>query len=277
MNILEAIRNARGKYIWLFRTKDYVISETIESVLEVLKEKSNVSYMTSSCVDENENPVITYQADETVCAGRDALLRHGRLYIHPSGSIYRRDCIDVDELESFLIGETDPVTFIYLCSLMRLCCALKGDFFLMEKVTWIYTNTAKSRVISGNANNNAKKGFIYDPKLSYMRYKAEMKYTDRKLSDGKLKEYIFARLFGRYLVDCTWFLWKGFNDKDFCQHYGIETKTIDMDEERGKYLEVVNDVEDKYGLVHAEYYQDLKDKYLNKNTEYCLKLQGDRP
>ena len=188
LNILEGIRRCKGKYIWLFRTKDYVISEKIEEVISILYDNPSISYMTSSCIDEEDNYVLKYEPSELVRKGHDAILRHGRLYVHPSGSIYRRDCIDIAEMERFLIDETDARVFIYLCSLMRLCCALQGDFFLMDKVTWIYTNTIKSATISGNFPNKTTK-FIYDPEYTYMRYKAETKFAYYSIKDRELLDY----------------------------------------------------------------------------------------
>ena len=266
-NILYGISKSKGKYIWLFRTKDFVIPSKIRDVIQVLNNNKDVSWLTGSCVDEDGKDKIKYEEDISYNKGKDALVGHFHLYQHPSGCIYRKEFIEVERLDSFLREKTDAFHFIYLFSLMRLSLSQKGSFICLRDVIWVYSNTEKARTISANRGGK----YIYDPDYNYMRLAGEFAWAHTEL-DGEARFYAFARIFGWYLMQVTWVYYLDVSNLEHTQHYGIEVRKVEMDKERNQYLDVVNKLERQYSIDNADYYLRLKNCYLQKNKDFCLQI-----
>lgn len=267
-NTLYGIENCSGDYILFLRTKDFVISEKINDLLDILKANEDVVFLSGSAIDENNIPKIEYDTFKKYNAGWDALYANDKIYLHPSGWICKRQCIDIQKLYQFYQDVEDAMHLIELHNLIRISLTQQGAFLTIPDVYWIYTNTLAAKSISANVGRT----YIYDPKYLYMRLEQLYRWSDMIL-DGEMKYYQFARIFGRFLISFTWEYYKDMKDQGVIEHYGLAgVKDVDMDYEREKYLGFVGEIEKKYNLSTNAYYNSLKKDYIRKNMEYCRRL-----
>ena len=267
LNILAGIKKCVGEYIYLFRTKDFVIPETIPKIISECC--NGYSFITGTAINEDGKIIegSWYKEDETIEKGLDALQRHYKLYIHPSGFLFKRDFVDADYFEDFLNKEADTKHFVFLSDMIRLRLSQCGDYRLLKETTWIYTQ--RSDTVSANVG----KKFIHDFEYNYMSFEVEFKYSN-ELLNGYERSYSAARIFGNYLKLCTWSQIDMYSNEEYVRHHNLDTsRTFNLDVERNNYLEVVVKLEKELGFDKDKNYQELKNKYIGMNKEFCDRLK----
>ncbi len=268
-SVIHGFRRCKGEFVFLLRTIDYVIWEEIPYIIKIIKNNPSISYITGSCLDEKLNERITYDKDVLVARGYEALMEHNRLYVHPSGSLFRKNLLDLDQIEDFQIHALTPWKISYSThQQMRLVLSQKGDFFLISRPIWIYTYT--ERVKKKSVQFKKINGFF--PDESYYirtRYWDEMHWVRNNVCSDNLS-FAYLRVFGRYLIYTTWQYWESMHNENWRNHYSIdeEKEIIDVDEERKKYLKVVSEIEELFSIIDINYYHE-KERYIKLNIEYC--------
>lgn len=219
LNILHSFRVARGKYAFLLRSRDYMISESISALVEYAK-KSSCVFATASCVDEEGNNRFQY-SDQVIKAGRDALDAHFALYVHPSGSMYLLKALELDRIEAFLNDNIDGKYGFLVHQLVRMYLSRIGDFSLIKRTTWVYTNTLNQKDVAQNKTTDRVS--VYDPSFVKLRFLCEAKWARELFNDSEY-DYVYERLYTLYLDSMTWAFWYRNRNKHLRHHYQFSQK-----------------------------------------------------
>lgn len=263
-NILSGIKNCYGKYIFLLRTRDFVISDAIPSIISITKNHPDVVYITGTCLDDDGLLRTCY--DNEICVkGESALHVHDLLHSHPSGSVFKRSEIDVEKYQRYLERFPEPRLWFMVDQLIRLDLAQKGDFCLIREPIWVYTYTSRNKKRSVHPTKN---GHLYTQKNTFLRFQSEMEFVIHEFAG----EWISKRLiktFQFWLNQATWGYLDTMSDRGLMDHYGIEPEIVDIESERIKFLEYTKRVENNLGIVDDTYLR-LKKKVIQENIEYAI-------
>lgn len=250
LNIIASFQKARGEFVFLLRTRDLMLSQAIPDIISTINTKEGISYITGSAVDEKGNHVIDYKRNN-YRKGEEALVAHTNLYIHPSGSAYNRKYIDLDCLEKFIRNQFDTKYSFIVHNLLRMQLSQKGNFEIITKPIWIYTNTSRSKDVAVNSTGN--KESVYSAELCHNRYLAEMLWCKAVVA-SELRLICYQFLCKEYLKQCTWILKLRNIDKSMRKHYNYDKKKIFVKQERIIFLTLTKEIEDRI--------MDVKERYI---------------
>lgn len=261
-NILTGIQNCRGKYVFLLRTRDLMVAESIPDILVMIKENPDIVYLTGTCLDDDGLPRLFYR--NQICGkGESALRVHDSIHFHPSGSLFRTEDINIHKYQKYLENFPVPRLWFMVEQLIRLELTQKGDFCLMSRPVWVYTYT----------NRNEKKsvhpvegGHLYTQKNTFLRFQSEMEFISNEF-EGKLRIQRFIKTFEFWLYHATWGYLAIMSDKNIMLHYGIKPECVDVETERERFLIFTERVENNLGIVEDEYFQE-KQVIIKGNVEY---------
>lgn len=260
LNIIASFQKACGEFVFLLRTRDLMINQAIPDIINLIKDKKEIAYITGSAKDEKGNLVIDYKRTN-YSEGKDALVAHTNLYIHPSGSAYNRSYIDFEYMERFIRDKIDTKFSFIVHDLLRMQLSQKGNFEIITKPIWIYTNTSRSSDVAVNSTKNRES--VYSSDLCSNRYIAEMIWCKEVVSP-ELRLVCYRFLFREYLKQCTWILKLRNIDKNMRKHYNYKKIKISVKHERSKFLVLTNGLED---LI-----LDEKEKYdFDNMVKDCVK------
>ncbi len=260
-NIVNALSKAAGKYAFLLRTRDLIISSAIPLLIDLGK-VSQASYITGEAVNQLGELKIKY-TKECFNQGEDALEANYNLYIHPSGSMYKLSCLDTDELASFLDENNVPKNGFIVHSMIRLLMAVKGDFCLIQEPVWVYVDTEST---GDRAVNRSIGGVsVYDPSLVEMRYQYEIKWAKKILKKNEYKK-MYYYLTALYLDLVTWGFKLSNNDKKSQYHYDYERVDFSVSKERKNFRSLCESYYD-------EDLEDERDKYYKKINKLFMRNQ----
>ena len=165
LNIISSFRNAESDFAFLLRVRDRVLHTGIPLIIERIKSKPELAYLTGNAVDEKGNLRLAYHK-ESFSKGTEALERHMNAYLHPSGSMYSLKLLDLDAEEKFIRSHMDTKFGFLAHCMMRMELAVKGDFeFICDAPIWQYTNTLNSKDVAVNSDKNKISVFapVYTP------------------------------------------------------------------------------------------------------------------
>jgi len=94
-------------------------------------------YLTGCAVFPDGKKRICYKKKHFYC-GEETVAAYKTLYIHPSGSAYRIDLLDLESMEPLIHGAERPNVTFLVHVLARLQLALTGDFEIIKESLWIY-------------------------------------------------------------------------------------------------------------------------------------------
>ena len=266
-NILSAISRASGKYAFLMRTRDMIIPSAIPTLIECAR-SDNFSYISGGALNEEGKIKIQYTKDYYKC-GEEAVEANYKLFIHPSGNMYRVADIRIDELRSFLAEESVSKSGFIVHSLIRLKLATTGDFKLIQEPAWIYTDTenAKDRAVNHSQNGIG----VYAPVLIENRYQCEMKWARKILpTDIYIKAYYLATAL--YLDLVTWGFKITNSDKRVQRHYDYKKMKFSVSDERRKFRTISESFYDKQlGIDREQFMKELDKIFWRNRTQDALK------
>ena len=261
-NILSGIQNCRGRYIFLLRTRDLVIAESISDIFFAIKKHPNIVYLTGTCLDDDGLPRL-FHRNEICTKGEAALRVHDSIHFHPSGSLFRKEDIDVCKYKKYLERFPVPRLWFMVDQLIRLELTQKGDFCLLSKPIWIYTYTNRNKKKSVHPSEG---GHLYAQKNTFLRYQSEMEFVAAEFEDG-LKMQRFIQTFRFWLFYATWGYLAIMSDENIMSHYGIKSENVDIETERKKFLDFTEKIENKLGIFEDKYFE-AKQKIIKNNIEY---------
>lgn len=240
-NILASFEHAKGKFVFLLRTRDKMIASSIPLIIQAISTYPNASYITGSALDEKGHERIAYKNDKIFKKGKDALQTNNILYIHPSGSAYRRDLIDFNKIKRFLEVQVNSKFGFIVHNLLRLDLSQKGDFLILKNYIWIYTSTTHAKDIAVNSLGNNKS--VYNSELCIKRFTNEVHWCNLVLPN-ELKVYEYEELFRCYLNQCTWGNKLYNSDKRMQKHYNYVSEKINISQERKHFIQCAQEIQE---------------------------------
>ena len=236
-NIINSFKHARGKYVYLLRSRDYMIKEAIDHLVEKVS-LSNCVYITATAINEMGQDRYVYE-DTIIHQGKDTLEAHFRLFVHPSGSAYIRDQEIIANIERFIISNVDNKFGFLVHSLLRIQLSQIGDFQLISKPTWVYVDTSKQQDIAFNKTSNNKS--VYDPEYTIKRFECEAKWAYEVFSKNKYS-IAFEKLYCMYLEAITWgFKYKN-SDKRLQKHYQYKKRKFSVLKEQDRFYKTAIEI-----------------------------------
>lgn len=237
LNIMNSFSKAKGKFAFLLRTRDHVYSKNIPIIIEFIKNNPNCAYITGTALDESGAVRYSYN-NRIVPKGIKALRAHYNLYIHPSGSLYSLEKLEINEIQSFLKKYVKNKQSFIGHSLMRMYLAECGDFGFIKDITWIYIKPSYDDIAVNHAPSRMS---VYDPKFIKERYLYVLLWTKESCNIHYWK-YILINEYKLYLNASTWKFY--FNNKDLeaQQHYSFKKRKFSVRKERNTFVEYSNDI-----------------------------------
>lgn len=260
LNIINSFKNASGKYAFLLRTRDHAYTNNIGRLIDFIKTHPNCSYITGKAIDENGKVRYSYDR-EIVSCGEEAINAHYNTYVHPSGSLYSLEKLDLNKLEAFLKSMVKNKQSFIGHSLMRLYLAEFGDFGYVKDITWIYINPSNNDIA---VNHAPEKISVYDPTYTKERYYYVLKWA----KDNSSKKYwktIIQNEFKSYLNASTWKFYFENKDAQSQIHYSFERKKFSLWKERSSFINYSKKL--ITGLYGKEMYERLY-AYFNKTIMF---------
>ncbi len=179
-NLIHAMRYAKGKYIMLLRTKDELYPHEISRAIHYMKEHESVGYFLFSSNDELDIKRL-YYSDKIYRKGREAYASLEKLLVHPSGQIYKRSLLDLDEYERMIKKNFCNNKSFIVHELIRMHIASKSELGTSSIVLWRYAVTARATSVSQLAEDN--KLDVHIPDLDIERYATEFEFADKYIHD----------------------------------------------------------------------------------------------
>lgn len=261
-NILSGMRNCHGRYIFLLRTRDLVIAESIPDIISMIRKNPDIVYLTGTCLDDDGLPRLFYR-DRICKKGETALQVHDSVQFHPSGSLFKKSAIDICKYQKYLEHYPVPKLWFMVDYLIRLELTQKGEFCLMSKAIWIYTYTSRNQKKSVHPIEG---GHLYTQQNIFLRFHSEMEFVFSEFErELRIQRLIVA--FRIWLLRATWGYADIMSDKNLLEHYGIEPEEVDIETGRLKFLEFAEKTENDLNIDDERYFL-AKEKSIQKNVEY---------
>lgn len=200
LNIVHAIKTAKGKYVMIMRSRDLVTAQNAEQIMDRLS-RLEAAYCLFSSVDE-EGRLKTVLSDRRYKAGRDAVLACTKLMVHPSGQIYNRKLVDIQKVEMHVRDSFDDKYGFVVHSLIRFMLAEKGDFCTFSQIGWVYADTLKAKDVAQNSSDIGIS--VYAPFYEYKRYRCQMAFVRRYISENfklGLYKYLIQTYYRAVVID----------------------------------------------------------------------------
>lgn len=103
-----------------------MIASQIPCLIDAINRFPNASYITTSALDEKKHGKIVYNENKVFEKGIQALKANNNLYVHPSGSAYKREMMDLKSIDQFIKKEVRSKFGFIVHNLMRIELSQKG-------------------------------------------------------------------------------------------------------------------------------------------------------
>lgn len=247
-NIIAAFMNASANYCFLLRSRDYIIPDGLYNVLDFLS-NNTCAYLTTSAFDSNNVPKLVYK-DWTYEKGAEALKAHNTLYVHPSGSIYNKSLLNLQQLDNFLCELKISKYNFTVHTLMRMQLACKGNFVTLKNYSWVYADTENSKDVAMNSGSHKKS--VYDTEYELERYKTVILWCD-KILEEPYRTNQFLNTFSVFLYASTWNNKLIYGSKQLQKHYNFEYRRVNCRTERKKFVDYSILLEKKIEIIDKNY------------------------
>lgn len=234
LNIIQTMKKAKSNYAFLLRTRDEVIHDSIKKIISVLYSSNKIVYYTGTARDENGKLKINYQKDRLYKMGISTIIQDMLLYTHPSGSIYYIDNELLNNIEKFLKDNIDTNYSFLTHSLLRIALSQKGNFYISQLNTWIYTNTDKARDQATNSTSTRESVYSYEKQIN--RYYCLLKWIQKIAFSKNIFTFTFIMIFRKYLKQVTWFSKIRYENKQLQYHYKFDYMNVNISKMRANFL-----------------------------------------
>lgn len=236
LNIVYGIEHCMSPYILLLRTRDFVIPEKINTVIDEIYKNQNCSYFLFS-TKEGENYVPLKLDNKIYKKGIETIKATYKLLIHPSGQIYRKKDLRPDLYKNYLDKYfKNDFTAFNVHELIRMDLAVNGDFYTSAQESWLYANSKKAKDKSVTVNTIKKGVSPYYPKLQYPRYICELDYAYSEF-DSPYNVELCKQIISSFLRRVTFEFAQNNRIGDESNHYGTKQIEFDVSRERGIFKE----------------------------------------
>lgn len=259
-NIVNALSKATGKYAFLLRTRDLIIPDKIPLLLAAAR-NDNASYITGEAINEKGDLKI-YYTKECFMKGKEAIEANYKLYIHPSGCMYRLTDLNPNQYREFLDKHNVPKNGFIVHNMIRIVMATKGDFRLIKEPVWVYTDTEMATDRAVNKSNNGLS--VYDPSIVEKRYEYEAKWAMETLNDDEYR-IAYYHLTALYLDLLTWGFKLTNNDKQSQHHYDYEKVPFSVIRERNRFKKISEEIYNQRPMDSQDVYKKEIQRLFFKN------------
>ena len=276
-NILFALSKCSSDYAIVLRSRDSVIPERITEIIELIEKNNSLSYGVFSSVDESGRTNVSL-SDRIYKRGFEAIEAHKRVFIHPSGNIYRLSLLNLELYRKYIDNYFDNIYSFVVHDLIRMKLATKGDFVTSSNKAWIYSETSKSKDVAVNSGANKKS--VYDPEYLYPRYRCEFEFVQKhipKKYQYSLTGYLIKRFYKNIAYDFRLFN----KNEDLKKHYNYEGRSFLPREERKKFRNYTDglicnsDNRTKYKIIIA--LETFKHIFVYPLITKCRDILVDKP
>lgn len=261
-NILEGIKRCKGEFVFLLRTRDYVIYDMIPKIIEIINKYPEVSYISGTCLDDDGLPRIRIYEDKLYKKGVESLEAKEQIQFHPSGSLFKRELVDIELMKLYHSKFIEHKMWFMVDELIRYDLSQKGSFFLIHDPIWIYTYTERNTKKSVQPQIG---GHLYTQKYTFQRYKSALEFINFNL-DEESKSYENTCLFKRWLNHATWGHKSRMENEVLIEHYGMSVEEVDVNTEREKFIQYSNKLDKELGIDNANY-TEKKDEIIKENID----------
>ena len=231
LNILSMLKECRANYAFVLRSRDKLFGYCIPQIIECIGEHTNGSVFLFSAKDENGNNVLEF-SDVEYEKGKESAKAHTKLFIHPSGIVFRVDGINFELIEKYLKKYFNNHYGFVVHELVRMELVDEGSFITSSQTVWQYTQ--KKTDVAVNSSRDHKS--VYAPEYQYPRYCCEFEFAIKELGEnGKriIPSYLVKRFYKSIAFD---FLYENAN-LESQKHYDFSPITFSKKEERARFRE----------------------------------------
>lgn len=281
-NILFGMKKCKGDYVYLFRTRDIIISNKIPDVLDCIKKHPNAVFFLFSSLNEI-GEVRLKLPDKEYRQFKEAVCAHEQLLVHPSGMLYRRNALNIDIVGKYIKKYFDDNYSFIAHQMIRMDLSQKGSFVTSSTYAWKYV---RSNMVKGKAGTlESGMGDPYAPKYQDRRFSCEMDFAYNEIPKPYNMEFCKQLIRNFYIYETVLYPLQ-IRDTSHIQHYGEQRDLYDRIKTIKRfYRHVLNEIdtishEDKvnltaflkktkrgilFNILHAE-----SCYFINKNK--CLRI-----
>ncbi|SDP06430.1 glycosyltransferase family 2 protein [Selenomonas ruminantium] len=220
-NILFGMKHCKGDYIYLFRTRDVIISNKIPDVLECIKNHPNAVFFLFSSLNEI-GEVRQQLPDKEYRQFKEAVYAHDKLLVHPSGMLYRRNALNIGIVEKYIKKYFDDNYSFIAHQMIRMDLSQKGSFVTSSIYAWKY---ARSNMVKGKSGVlESGRGDPHAPQYHNRRFSCEMDFAYNEIPKPYNMEFC-KQLIRKFFVFETVFYPLMIRDIGYVQHYGNERES----------------------------------------------------
>lgn len=238
-NYLNAMEEALAEYVWIFRSTDYLIADSVDEVIELIQTNSNCAlYHFSSCSGSDciertyKDEKIKYKLKK-YNSKHSALWRSGTL--HPSGYIINKKYCDFELYRKLICDTFDDYlssNVAFILQLADLC--LKGETCFSSIVAWKYTDTIKRSDVATNAPWG-KNPFALE--FEYKRYKVLFDYS-ATIEDVVVRNSVNKVIIHTFAKQILHVFGKRNSNLLFLEHYGCDAVEFDSRKETTNFIRI---------------------------------------
>lgn len=238
LNIVDALKQASGEYVMILRSRDFVYGEHLGDIVAEISKYPRAAYFVFSSMDERGVQNLNFSNREYEFPYETAKA-HMKLFVHPSGSIYKRSFLMPNLYDKYIKTYFDNKYAFTVHELIRVSLVDKGTFVTSSKIVWQYTRSSSAKDTAVNSSTNKRS--VYDPIYQYPRYKCIFEFIDNEIS-GNVKEILLLGLisdfYKRIVVDFK----NTNNDTKLQQHYNYDSINFDERKEERRFISFTNDL-----------------------------------
>jgi glycosyltransferase involved in cell wall biosynthesis len=214
LNIIETIKRAKGRWVFLLSDEDIIFKENI---LKIIKDISNGKYSENSVIFGNlKNPDGSYYqkySDKKILAGDEAICKIGFSHAYMSGILLNKKLISLLNLNDLNIHNVGVYPHVYIFTY----ACLFGDVITLNNdvVLMVEPRAEKSYIEKPGGN------FYYHPKNRLAQFKIYVKIASDIVKNPQYKTRVLSYLYYKYLYSST-FGWEKVLNDYYCQnHFGV--------------------------------------------------------
>ncbi len=247
LNILNAIEKSSGEFVLILRSRDTLIPKCIPQILKILDMNADVAYCVFSAIDEEGKGKLFF-SDKRYTKGSQAIMAHSKLFVHPSGNIYKRRFLDIDKLRNAINESFNHKFGFAVHQLIRMELACNGDFLTSSLFAWVYPNTLKQKDVAVNSVGTGKS--VYDPKLNYERCKCDFSFVNCRIDTDNNNKYLLNKHIAISFYNRITYDFIRINKHlDYQRHYNFNEIEFDASKERKKYRNFIFNLFEEYNIT----------------------------
>ncbi len=268
-NIINGIEQCKAPYVFLLRTRDLILPDKIELVINTIKKNQNCSYFLFSTTEEPGYSRMALE-DKTYKSGSETIKATYKLLIHPSGHIYKKSDLRTDVYRNYIDRYFQDNNFAFCVhELIRMDLAISGDFKTSDQVVW---RVAKSLEAKDKATTSVGRGISpYDPELQYPRYECELIFAYNEIGAPNNLE-LCKEIIASFLYRITYKFSIYNRTRVEASHYGAEVKDFSITNEIKRFKErTVHLLDDMDPVDRKIIRQYLRKQLIINSTYYCIR------